>query len=180
MPKYLTVHHETSIDRLTLETRWSEIATETRADWQMTLFNVHEGKRFCEWDAPSAKVIEEILRDLGVKWSDIVPVEVTAASDWSFWEVKTRPLVRNCWEVLECGREPGGGKANDRGICPVAEDRRLWGKNRGLYAGRCCWNVLGTMCAEGFQETFEDKIRVCGTCGFYEQVKHEERARFQP
>lgn len=96
MPKYLTIHDETDIDRVTLETRWTEIATDTRAEWQMTLYSVAEGRRFCEWNAPGPEVIEEIFLELGIKWSEIVPVQVTAASDRSFWEVKTREMVRNC------------------------------------------------------------------------------------
>lgn len=180
MPKYLTIHEESIVDRVMLESRWTEIATnETRANWQMTLFNVDLGRRYCEWDAPSAEVIEEVFRDLGIKWLEILQVDVTKASEWRFWEVRTRTLMLNCWEVMNCGKEPGGANTADGGACPVAEDRMLWGKNRGLYAGRCCWNILGTLCGGASQSTLEAKMDACSRCDFFDMVKHQERARFE-
>lgn len=180
MPKYLTRHEETTVDRVLLESRWTEIATkETRAIRQMTLFNMHSGRRYCEWDAPSAQVIEEIFRNLGIKWSEILEVDVTKASDWRFWEVRARTRMLNCWEVMNCGKEPGGAGIDQGRVCPVAEDRKLWGRNRGLYAGRSCGNILGTLCEGWVQDTFEAKIEACSRCTFFDLVKHEERARFE-
>lgn len=88
MTKFLTIHEETNVDRVVLETRWTEISQDRRADWQMTLFNLDQGKRFCEWDAPNAEVIEQIFRELGIRWSGILEVEVTAASEWRMWEIE--------------------------------------------------------------------------------------------
>jgi hypothetical protein len=180
MPKYLTVHNETTVDRVLLESRWTEIARrETRAKWQMTLFNMRSGRRYCEWDAPSAQVIEEIFGDLGIKWSEILEVSDTRASDWRFWEARARTGMLNCWEVMNCGKEPGGANIEKGRVCPVAEDRKLWGKNRGLYAGRSCWSVLGTLCEGSVQDTFGAKIEVCSKCTFFDLVKQEEQARFE-
>lgn len=89
MPKYLSIHHETSADRLLLESRWTEISMDARADWEMTLFNLEHGRRWCEWTAHNPKVIEEILRDLGIKWTEILEVEVTRASQQRLWEERS-------------------------------------------------------------------------------------------
>lgn len=29
---------------------------------------------------------------------------------------------QNCWEFKKCGREPGGAKASELGVCPAATD----------------------------------------------------------
>ena len=94
MPKYLTLHDETLVDRVLLESRWSEISMDTRADWEMTLFNHEVGRRWCEWNAPNTGVIEEIFRDLGIKWTEILEVEVTTPSQWRLWEVQTGTRAR--------------------------------------------------------------------------------------
>jgi len=167
------------IDRVLLESRWTEIARDSRAEWQMTLYHADGGKRYCEWKAGGPKVIAEILRGLGVKWSEILETEVTSPSEWRVWEITSRSLVLNCWEAFKCGREPGGSRTGERGVCPVAGERGLWGKNRGLYAGRCCWNILGTLCEGRTQATFEEKITTCSRCDFYQRVKVEEGPRFE-
>jgi hypothetical protein len=38
----------------------------------------------------------------------------------------------NCWEHMQCGREPGGVKAAELGICPAAVDDAFDGINTGL------------------------------------------------
>lgn len=90
MPKYLTIHHETLIDKVLLESRWTEISMDTRALWEMTLFNLEQGRRWCEWDAPNRQVIEQIFDELGIKWTEILEVEVTTASKSRLWEVQSR------------------------------------------------------------------------------------------
>jgi hypothetical protein len=60
----------------------------------MTLYNVDTGQRFCEWDAPHPKVIEEIFRELEIKWTEIIEVEVTSASSWKVWEIQSGKLKR--------------------------------------------------------------------------------------
>jgi hypothetical protein len=89
MPKYLTLHHETAVDRVLLESRWTEISMDPRADWIMTVFNLEEGRRWCEWSAPDPQAIEEILRDLGIKWTEILEVEVTRASQQRLREARS-------------------------------------------------------------------------------------------
>lgn len=180
MPKYLTVHNETNLERVLLESRWSEISKDPRADWQMTLFNLELGLRYCEWDAPAAQVLETIFRELGIKWSEILEVEVTSASQWRLWGLRSGQRMLNCWEVMNCGRAPGGAVAAEKGVCPVAVHGRHSGANRGLHAGRYCWKVVGTFCEGKPQESFAEKMRDCGMCEFFRKVKAEEADRFEP
>jgi len=83
-------------------------------------------------------------------------------------------LKKNCWEVMKCGREPGGGKAKELGVCPAATDERLDRVHGGKNAGRACWVIAGTFCEGSVQGTFAQKYRDCTTCDFYRQVRKEE------
>ncbi len=89
MRRYLTIHHETAVDRLLLESRWTEISMDSRAEWIMTAFNLEQGRRWCEWVAPNPKIIEKIFRDLGINWTEILEVEVTRASQQRLWEERS-------------------------------------------------------------------------------------------
>lgn len=84
----------------------------------------------------------------------------------------------NCWEMKNCGREPGGAHADDLGICPAAVETRLDGIHEGKNAGRSCWVVAGTLCRGDAQGTFAQKHRNCERCDFYLMVKEEEFPRF--
>jgi hypothetical protein len=94
MAKFLTVHEETNVDRVVIETRWTEISRERRADWQMTLFNLDQGKRFCEWDAPNAEVIEQIFHEFGIKWSEIPVASVADRSRKGYEELLASTELR--------------------------------------------------------------------------------------
>lgn len=89
MPTFLTIHQENHVDRVTLESRWTEISRDRRAAWQMTLFNLELGKRYCEWEAPNKEAIEQIFRELGIKWTEILEVGVTLSSNWRVWEMQS-------------------------------------------------------------------------------------------
>lgn len=52
----------------------------------------------------------------------------------------------NCWQVKKCGREPGGAKTAELGICPAAAEVALSGTNGGKNGGRACWAIAGTLC----------------------------------
>lgn len=65
--------------------------------------------------------------------------------------------VANCWEFFKCGREAGGAKASEMGVCPAYS----------LGAGRSCWLVTGTMCEGALQHTYQQKKEVCSRCEFY-------------
>ncbi|MGD2099138.1 MAG: protein kinase [Desulfobacterales bacterium] len=80
----------------------------------------------------------------------------------------------NCWEFMQCQREPGGAKAAERGTCIAAIDQSYEGINAGKNAGRICWAVAGTCCGEKIQGTFAEKRDSCTECPFYRLVQEEE------
>jgi hypothetical protein len=85
-------------------------------------------------------------------------------------------MKKNCWEVKKCGREPGGSKASELGICPVATDSQLSGAHDGKNAGRACWVVAGTLCGGKVQGTYANKLHNCWRCEFMNMVKQEEES----
>uniref|UniRef100_A0A7C2I1V5 Uncharacterized protein n=1 Tax=Ammonifex degensii TaxID=42838 RepID=A0A7C2I1V5_9THEO len=87
-------------------------------------------------------------------------------------------MKKNCWEYKKCGREPGGEKVRELGICPAATEKRLDGIHGGKNAGRCCWVVAGTLCKGEVQGSFAKKFGNCQVCDFYELVKQEEGVKF--
>ncbi len=77
-----------------------------------------------------------------------------------------------------CGREDGGTKVCEFGICPAATDSRFNEIHGGRNAGRACWVVAGTMCKGAVQGTYAKKYEShCGKCDFYHIVKKEEGDR---
>jgi two-component system phosphate regulon sensor histidine kinase PhoR len=85
----------------------------------------------------------------------------------------------NCWEVLECGREPGGSRESERGPCSAATDTTCDRINSGVNAGRFCWAVGGTLCGDPVRGTIKEKIEACRQCAFFRRVKYEEGCHFQ-
>ena len=83
-------------------------------------------------------------------------------------------LKQNCWEFKQCGREPGGSKAAEFGVCPAALDSATDGLLGGKHRGRICWAVMGTLCVGVPQSTFGQKRRFCMTCDFFRRVKQEQ------
>ena len=67
---------------------------------------------------------------------------------------------KNCWELKKCGREKGGIKVAEMGICPAYPGH-----------GRDCWMVAGTFCGGKVQGTFAQKRGTCMTCDWYKTVK---------
>jgi hypothetical protein len=80
----------------------------------------------------------------------------------------------NCWEWKKCGRQPGGPKAAELGVCPSAVESRVDGANSGQNAGRACWVVAGTLCGGKVQGTMAAKLSNCMQCDFYQLVGREE------
>lgn len=70
----------------------------------------------------------------------------------------------NCWEFMKCGREKGGAKAVDMGICPAYPDH-------GLH----CARVAGTLCGGKVQGIFAQKLHNCLKCDYYNS-KHYDRS----
>lgn len=65
-------------------------------------------------------------------------------------------MALNCWEFKKCGREQGGIKANELGVCPAWPDH-----------GTACARVAGTLCGGDVQGTFAVKVGECQQCDFY-------------
>jgi len=82
----------------------------------------------------------------------------------------------NCWEWKKCGRQEGGEKVAQLGVCPAAREDRINGTNSGLNGGRACWVVAGTLCGGKIQGTFAAKLANCMGCDFYQLVAREEGA----
>lgn len=80
----------------------------------------------------------------------------------------------NCWEYKKCGRNPGGAKVAELGICPAAIETRTNNTNHGINGGRACWAISGTLCGGSIQGTFATKLRNCMQCEFYQLVGSEE------
>ena len=75
---------------------------------------------------------------------------------------------------MQCGREPGGHRAEALGGCPAAENRAFNGLNQGENAGRACWLVAGTFCDRKVQGSFARKKESCKNCDFYRKIHGEE------
>jgi len=80
----------------------------------------------------------------------------------------------NCWQYKCCGRQPGGERVADLGLCPASTECRLQGVNNGDNGGRACWALTGTLCGNQVQGTFACKLGNCRQCDFFQRVQQEE------
>ena len=85
----------------------------------------------------------------------------------------------NCWEFMKCGRQPGGEKVDELGVCPASIESRTDGMNSGKMGGRSCWAITGTYCDGKVQGEFASKMVGCLECKFYRIVVHEEGVNYQ-
>jgi len=81
---------------------------------------------------------------------------------------------QNCWEFMKCGRERGGAKEQELGVCPAVTDVSSHGLNDGENGGRICWAIAGTFCGDEVQGSFIEKQSTCMSCDVYKQVKEEQ------
>ncbi|HCC06847.1 MAG TPA: hypothetical protein DEP72_01595 [Clostridiales bacterium] len=86
---------------------------------------------------------------------------------------------QNCWEYKNCGRNPGGAKVAEMGVCPAATDASLNKCNDGDNGGRMCWAIAGTFCGGKVQGSFAEKQSSCLGCEFFKKVKEEEEGKFK-
>ena len=84
------------------------------------------------------------------------------------------PVKVNCWEFKKCGRQPGGHKAEELGICPATTHEALDSTHEGKNAGRACWAIAGSLCGGKIQGTYAQKLNNCWRCEFMNMVKREE------
>lgn len=85
----------------------------------------------------------------------------------------------NCWEFKKCGRQRGGAKVAELGVCPAASETRADGINGGANGGRACWPIAGTLCGGAVQGTFAMKMQSCMKCDFYKTVQREQGQEFK-
>lgn len=86
----------------------------------------------------------------------------------------------NCWQFKKCGREPGGVKAHELGVCPAANvNPQCNGINGGMNGGRICWALAGTLCGGKVQGTYAQKVSNCINCEFFKLVAQEERGNMK-
>lgn len=83
-------------------------------------------------------------------------------------------MKNNCWEYTKCGRQPGGSKVQELGVCPVTQNQELNGAHGGTGAGRACWVVAGSLCGGKIQGSYAQKLHNCWRCEFMNSVKKEE------
>lgn len=72
-------------------------------------------------------------------------------------------MATKCWEYKKCGREQGGAKVAELGVCPAYPDH-----------GRECWAVVGTLCGGVIQGTSAQKEGNCRKCDFYKGVMMDD------
>lgn len=86
---------------------------------------------------------------------------------------------KNCWEVIQCGRQPEGERVEELGPCTAAFPNEYFdGVNKGKHCGRFCWAVAGTLCGGKVQGTYVKKVMDCIGCKFLEQVHQDEGQNF--
>ena len=85
----------------------------------------------------------------------------------------------NCWQVKKCGREPGGLKVAEFGVCPAATETALNETNEGHNGGRACWVIAGTLCGSKVQGSYAAKLANCMQCEFFKQVAAEQGPTFE-
>jgi hypothetical protein len=89
--------------------------------------------------------------------------------------------TQNCWEFKQCGRQLGGARAWELGVCPAATDAASDGVNGGTNGGRICWAIAGTFCRDLLGVVESDSPRSCRNCMFFTKVglEHGEEFHFR-
>ncbi|MBI5846741.1 MAG: hypothetical protein HZB31_02095 [Nitrospirae bacterium] len=76
-----------------------------------------------------------------------------------------------CWEYKKCGRQPGGDRADELGVCPAA-----------TFKPTECWTVAGTMCTGEVQGSDAQEYESCLICDYYNKMQETrtkpQRSRF--
>ena len=65
-------------------------------------------------------------------------------------------MLKHCWEIKNCGRQRGGEKVHELGVCKAYPNN-----------GHSCWVVAGTFCKGEVQGTFAKKYKQCMVCEVY-------------
>lgn len=70
----------------------------------------------------------------------------------------------NCWEVMKCGRVPGGDRVGEFGVCPAYPDN-----------GEQCARLLDTKCGPNPPESLDLKLHHCLKCEFHYSDHYKPR-----
>jgi hypothetical protein len=71
----------------------------------------------------------------------------------------------NCWEFKRCGREAGGAKAKELGVCPAYPNH-----------GKSCAALAGTLCGGKVQGSFAQKLNSCLKCEFFNSPHYDRKS----
>ena len=82
MPKFLTIHREPEKTIEKMEEAYKQLARETTAQWVRTYYRKEDGRRICEWDAPSEESIIVLFKRTGITWDEIIEVEEVLPGRW--------------------------------------------------------------------------------------------------
>ena len=90
---------------------------------------------------------------------------------------------QNCWEFMNCGREEGGIKVPECGVCPATTDTLADGIHSGRNGGRSCWALVGSFSVLDRRGGNKKCTKVaegmsCLDCEFYYMVMREEGSYF--
>ncbi|MFC1490916.1 two-CW domain-containing protein [Candidatus Latescibacterota bacterium] len=67
----------------------------------------------------------------------------------------------NCWEFKKCGREKGGAKSAELGVCAAYPNK-----------GTDCARIAGTLCGGAVQGSFAMKLPNCMKCDFFKSSNY--------
>jgi hypothetical protein len=65
--------------------------------------------------------------------------------------------LKNCWEIMDCGRQKGGEKVSELGECVASKEQ----------FGHRCWAMAGTLCGGVLQGMVAEKSSSCLNCIVY-------------
>jgi len=82
MSKFLTFHCEPEKTWEKLEEAYKHLAKETTALWIRTFYQREQGRRVCEWDAPSEESVMVIFKRMGITCDEIMSVEEILPNRW--------------------------------------------------------------------------------------------------
>jgi hypothetical protein len=68
----------------------------------------------------------------------------------------------NCWEFKKCGREGGGARAKELGVCSAYP-----------VHGKHCAPIAGTLCGGQVQGSFAQKVVTCMRCDFFKSPHYD-------
>lgn len=106
----------------------------------------------------SIGIDEEIVRQVhipqeemrGVLYETIKKREPVLVRDTSIYPIIERREAKKCWEVIDCQTK----------TCPIYGNNELR-----------CWMIKGTRCdLEMKEDTFEEKMRICGKCPYLKEI----------